>query len=70
MTVIGLAIGASVVPWGLILKLVPLSLFEGLAINEEPMTEDDAATSTLSVIKHSQSFRASKSLRGSKVDPQ
>ena len=50
------------IPFGLVLKLVPSEWFEKLKINEEAMTEDEMSGTSLSMIRPSKSLVSQRSI--------
>jgi hypothetical protein len=56
---ISVGIGASCILWGFLLKLLPLSWFGNIKINEAPLTDEEEAKSLVSTLRksHRQSIR-------------
>lgn len=58
---ITVGIGASCLIWGLMIKIIPLRWFGRIAINEEPLTEEEERTGLVATLRksHRQSLRQS-----------
>ena len=60
--------GFASVPYGFILKLIPVKFFGCFSLNEDPITEDDASKSVVASFKHSHSMRKKKAPKSSAIN--